>query len=663
MIYASAIKNFAPRPRVRTADWVVDWINTHTGRPYDDRAYPHITAPGGPCDAHDDPRVQIIVLQWASRLGKTFYGQCCTLFRGDTNPCPMMFASQSEKLALEVVDRTHTMYANCDPLKPQLRPEHRRKAGQVDFDACRMHVAWARSVTTLADKAVKWGHANEVDKWEHTATSSEADPLKLFTDRGKEFPNRKFLIESTPAVKGRSRVERLRLQGTNCLYWVPCPHCGVYQTLEFGEKGKPGGIQWPETRSRGDRDRVLKEAHYVCLHCEGKIENRHRSMMMRSGVWAPEGCGVDSEGVVDELLRRQNLPPADDPDRDRLTEAWDGWENARWITGRPVRNGRNASYQLSSLYALSLDWGDIAVEYLDSVKKPQLLRNFWNQWLAKTWEIASQTQTWEELGQRIIVRIPHGVVPEGFSIVTAGIDKQIDHYVYLAEAWGPERRSHVLDYGTVDDIEDLWSQVIECKWPHADGGQPLKTAITLFDSGFRPKGVYDFCRKAQSHKLLVVPCKGSNVSLGTEFKRAKLGKETSAPGFKIVHVDTISTQDWLESQLHVLKPGEPGSTSLFDASIEDHQDYLEQMLNEAVVSTVDNKNYDREVWQRLDESTPNDYRDCKRYADVGVLVATRGRPIKLRQPAAVVAKRKAGQPQPAWPLSHQLLDRPGGWIP
>lgn len=662
MILSPAYKNFAPRPRVRSIDWFRDHVSTMDGRPYDANAYPHIGAPGGPCDALDDPQTLTIWLQWASRLGKTFFGQAAGMFYADTNPCPMMFASESEKLSVEVIARTYKMLERCRPLKHQLRPPNRRRQSEVDLANCRMYVAWARSVSTLADKPVRLGHANEIDKWEHQSTSKEADPLKLFTDRGKEFPSRKFIFESTPTIKGRSRIERGRLASTNCSYHVPCPHCGKYQKLKMGDGTSPGGIVWEKLpNGKSDKELARTTAHYVCEACQGEIKDEHRAGMMRRGVWAPEGCQVDDTKAA-ELIRRLAVKGGDGASADGTLEAayqWRGWAHADWITGSPARNGRDAGYHLSSLYALSLGWGDIAAEFVESKEKAQNLRNFINQWLAETWEIIAKKTTWQELGGRIIDNgAAREIVPSWASLLTVGIDRQSaggDRFPWVVDAWGPARRNATVCYGEAGTFEELRRQVIERWYTTADGAQ-LRPLFSLMDSGHRPEGVYEFCKACYKANLAVWPCKGSNRSLDADYWKNTLGKDSSMPGMILFHIDTLRTQAWMDRMLHVVKRDEEGAYTLHAGSLYDHQDFLEQLLNDAVVSDLDSRNNERENWERIDAAVPNDFRDCRRYAYAAMLIATRGAEIRPRVAVEQQAKRGA--------VISQGVTRPDGrpWV-
>lgn len=612
----------APRPLVRCLDWARDNVQTADGRPYDHAAYPHLGAPGGPMDALDCPQYTTIWLQWASRLGKTFFGQTALMKFGACDPGPMMFASADQKLSVEVTARTYRMLEKSPALRNQLRPPHRRKQDFIELQECRCFVAWARSVSTLADKAVRIGHANEIDKWEHQSTSTEADPLKLFSDRFKEFPTHKKILESTPAIKSTSRIERGRLGSTNCSFYVPCAGCGEYQLICMDN------LKWEKhANGKSDRDTARRSARYVCPLCGFEHGDEHRAPSIRAGVWVPEGCGVDKDWAKECA--------ADWKGGSR--PLWRGWCDAPWITGTPLRDARDAGYQLSSLYALSLGWGDIAAEFVESQRNPQNLRNFVNQWLAETWETVKQQTTWEQLGQRLIKsEIRRGVVPEWATLLTVGIDRQEDRFPFVVDAWGPGRRCATVSYGEADDLGTIRREVLEYWWPHADGGAAMRPAFALADSGYRPDGIYEFCRDCVQNGMQVWPCKGSNQALESDYKQNRLGPNTAMPGMWLFWVDTVRSQLWLERQLH----GEDSQYSLHDGSLGDHQDFLEQLLNDAPVDALDRHNNATENWERINTNIPNDFRDARRYAYVAMLVATRGAEIAERK-AAPTPKRAA----------------------
>jgi phage terminase large subunit GpA-like protein len=654
---APALAIFEPREAVRSLDWARDHASTEAGHPYDHFAYPHLGAPGGPLAALDCRQYLEIWLQWGTRLGKSFVGQVGAMKTADVEPCPMLYVGPTEDLAYQVVDRTVRMIEHCDRLKHQL-PE-RRDSRLIELAFCRMFVGWPRSPATLADKDIGFGHGGEIDKWVQQKTSTEAHPLELFFERFKNRVAYKVLLEGSPGLKGSSPIEAGRLSGTNAHLHVPCQRCGRFQILTKSQ------IIFEQLGGRPDAELAAKTARYVCPHCHGENHDEDRGPMMRSGVWVPEGCGCDDDKARAAVERNNASGGA----------LWRGFsEDADWLIGKPVRDGEAYSSQLSSLYALSVTWGTLAKQMVRADLSPEKKRNWVNGWLAETYERGRRVQSWETLGEKLMA--PHdvgrGELPAGFRLLTAGVDKQESKYVVDVDAWAAGRTSHTVDYFEADDEEELLRLLDEEYRVAADGtsrtdGQRLKISLSLLDSGFRPKDVHGLIDRAKKRGIRIVPCRGSTRSIGpgVMYEKRRLGKKTARPGAPYVLVDTGNTQDWIDRQLCDTKAGVRGGTSLFRAELGEHQDYLEQLLNEAPVD---------EAWQIVDENVPVDYRDAKRYAAVAMLLVTRGKEIKAasghesgvrswQESAAEAAGPEAPKKRPRKsPDRTSPLRRPGGWL-
>lgn len=631
MLFDTFAKQIRPRPRMKMLDWCRRYVQNENGRPYDHNAYPHLGAPGGPCDAFDDPQVRIIALQFASRLGKTFFGQCGTLFTAAMQPAPCMFVSASEKIAGEIIQRTYTLLEHCSPLVDQLAREGNRKQDCIELDNCRIFVGWARSVTTLADKNVKVGHANEIDKWERATTkidrtdgemkvhgSTEGDPLDLFLDRAKDFPNFKYILESTPSLAGVSRIEKARLASSNCAYWVPCPWCRQYQTMEMPR------LTWEKDEGgHSNPDLAYHTAYYPCVWCHERIEDHHRAGMMRRGVWLPEGTGIDHATAWEVAGTRHEQLAAG-----TFSDEFEGhYCRQPYATGDPKRDGQTAGYQLSSLCALSLTWGVIAAKWLNSSEQTSRW-NFINQWLGQTWKLDKRTEDWESVGRRIVVDVPQLIVPMWGSFLTCGIDRQQDHYKYIVTAWGPGSSAHVIDYGEHETLDWIHQNIVLRDWEHADGGT-LRIAKTLIDSGYDPAEPYQYSRDCLNAGLIVLCCKGSSVALQTSFRDSVLGEGTMMPGLPLIMVDPNWTQGELERRLFKCRPGDTGSLSLFAGSLPVHKDFLRQLLNDEPQSKRNARGNPVVTWNRATDY-PNDFRDCFRYADVAHLMWVDGGSIPPR---------------------------------
>ena len=621
----ATLRGFFPVKRPSIADWAKSHMMTDDGTPYSQENFPHLAAPNGPFDAVDDRRVRNIWVMFASQLGKTFFGQTMTAYFADVAPSNQLFASANKKLAKEVIERYYDCIDHMPILRDRLPPEHRRRAEQVDLAGARMYVAWSRSVPTLSDKAIKYGHANELDKWEHLSTSTEADPLKLFQDRGKRYHHtKKYCFEGTPSLKNASRIERGYQHSDSRIYHVPCPHCHEYQRLLFGDGKTPYGVKFDTAKvGKVDPSLARKTARYRCASCQKPINNHHRRRMMARGVWAPDGCEVDGPLATrwfDGKLKESNS-------RSKKLQSL----GLKLLKGHPTRPGSDAGFHLSTLYALSVDWSDIAEEFAGCVGDAQLLRNFINQWLAETWELRQREQSWEKLGERIIAKgdhsIDHGVAPRWAAFLTCGVDRQADHCVFVVKAWGPERRNHTLDYGVCASMDELLDRVIRFQYVDEDG-EPMMPALTLVDAGWLPDQIHDTCDQWREAGYWVIPCRGTDHLMSMPVRLTEI-KSGANEGRGIVFVDSFSTQTWLDRQLYELKYPAPGSMSLFTAPLIEHRNYLAQLMNEmSVINPGRSRGTRVESWSRVDESTPNDYRDCERYAFAAMLIACGGVPIR-----------------------------------
>lgn len=609
----------APNIQLNAADWLRECFYLHDGRAFSEHSVPWITAPHGPCWAYDSLQFREIWLQWAARMFKTNFGLAMLIRRMDQRPGESMFATPDETNCKAVFGRVWNMIDNNPNLRAQAPREARRALTVIRLKHAVCHGAWPRGKSRLADKSIPVGHANEIDKWEHQTTSTEGDPLPRFLKRGAEYADRKFVLESTPGTRGISRVEAGRLRSTNHRYEVPCPHCQKFQSIEFD------GIQWDKLPSgKSEPTLARRTAHYVCRYCDGRIEDLHRPGMMNAGVWVPFGCTVDH----DRAHRARDLPPDD----------------RSWYRGEPAMWGSEYGSQLPVWYALFHGWGDIAYDFLRKKSNPADLRQWTNEDKGETWDTVLRRETWEALGTRMIGNLPRYIVPAEYELVTIGIDKQQADYVYEVTAWKGDL-GHTLDYGRIVETDQL-QDLVEAKWSREDGTQ-LKAAAVMIDSGYRPADVHAFVRQCTSLGVPIRACRGSHgQAIAGYYVNRINSKRSSNPGQWVTYVDTHSTQDWVDQHMK-------DESSLFEASLAEHQDYLQQLLNEGLVAEIDSRGNAKEHWNRLDTGMPNDYRDCKRYAFVGKLLAGKG---------ATPSNRTTQTQQPKPTAGRGLVSRPGGWL-
>lgn len=604
------------------------------GAPFDGDRIPWCK---GVCDAWDDPLTREIALQWGTRLGKTTIAMELLAKSAATKPMPGMFATSTQSLAKRTVrNKIYPILNNIRETRVLLPDERWWTVEEIRLSNSPWAVAWSGSDTQLADLSAYYGYANEIDKWSLNeklgGDAGEGDPLDQFTERFKEFPDAKLLFECSPSTRRYSRIEKMLLASNNCRYWVPCSKCGTFQVLKFGaDDPTQGGILF-DRGADGVVDPAIARstARYVCSKCQHEIHDDQRPRMMRRGVWAPEGCGVDKAGrVIGTAKRGQRL--------------WGG--------------------QLSSLYSLQLRWGDIAEKFVRSRGDSRQLRMFVNGWLAETWEPHKSKSEPEDVGSRLATDVGVGIIPDWATWLFAAVDCQDDHYVYWVEACGPGEKTHLVEHGTAESLEWIEANIIRKQYPHEDGGSPLWPALTLIDSGFRTRDVYVFCQRFRGTAHKVMPCKGANTDCAGEPYEVKIiglneGQSTrtkkvlirAGRGLTRIRVNPYYYEPIIQDQLDNKNPGQDGGFSLNSDAAQD-RDLLRQLCNGVESSEPSKTDPNRHLWVKRWENEPNDLRDGKKYCRAGMDYKFRRdwRKAEKRQPAGgvkVTLVPRAADPEP-----------------
>lgn len=565
----------------------------------------------GVLEAWDDPFVREIHLCWATRNMKTTTFISLMIFAAVNMPRPMAFGSCDEMSIDRTIDeQIYPMLEACEPTRLQLPPPAKRGRDSIRLDRCRIRKAFGGSKSSVAGYPACYVFLNEVDKWPHRK-SSEADTVRGFRQRAKGYPfESKILTESTPGEIESSRIWSIvRSENTDLRrYWVPCPHCRTYQTLVFEQ------VKWAKN-AKGKSDLLLAEqtAWYECLHCQKKILNEDRPLMMRRGKWISEGQSIDTAGK---------------------------------ITGTPkIRSPIVAFAYLGTEYSLLISgWGQQAADFLQCGRDPEKLRDFMNSNRALPWDPKPVKLNVHELAARLGSPETRGRAPAWSAFLTQGVDVQEggDIFKWQTSAWGRHGRGGLLDWGTLRGFDELERHLAEARYPHADGGNPVSPKATFIDSGDGnvTEEVYAFCRRMCARGVRCFPCKGSSTSgFPAAFKTSAIeederpgsrGKKIQSGGVMLFLVNTDRSQRWL--QKHLEADPDPTDVARYTIPEEAQLDFelLDELLNEF---RVDGR------WQKRG---CNDFRDCTRYAWAAAnLITNHGKywdVLPDRRPSATVAE-------------------------
>lgn len=386
-----------------------------------------------------------------------------------------------------------------------------------------LRIRGAFSADTFRRLTVKEGHADELDAggWDNGA-KSQGDKVDLFRERGRTLPGSKFFLWSTPTTIEHSRTYSWYLQGDRYAYYVPCPHCGQFQTLEFGGRETDHGVKWPKDDPEA--------AYYVCRHNGCVIEPS-------SKVW------MDLNGEL------------------RLVEAG--------------KNPRIASFHINALYSRfpNASWGNIAREFVEANRQPdkfkrfEKLRSFFNLVLGEPWEEQDEKRvSVHDLSARLEVYTAE--VPEGVLFLTAGVDTQTadgGRFEVSIYGWGANGERWLIGHWILKDhpLADprSWSSLealLRRPFRTTTGHQIYIQGACIDSGGTYTQEVYAFTGR-QPPRLRWWAIKGRNNAKGERSSDGVWPKTPTKTGLgSLLHlVDVDTAKDTLVRQL-AAEPGEAG---------------------------------------------------------------------------------------------------------
>lgn len=349
-------------------------------------------------NAMTDPNITQVTFMKSARVGYTCMLMNAMGYYIEHDPSTIMFVQPT------IADAEDFSKENIDPLFNDT-PAIREKLIDAGFSGAKRKdtIVWKKfqggylfltgsnSPRSFRRRSVRCLFLDEVDAYP-PESGREGDPINLAIKRTETFWNRKIVAGSTPTTDALSRIDWLFREGDMRRYWVPCPHCGEYQTFVFKN------LKWPEDEP--------EKAHFECVKCAKAIEHKSKMDMLRAGEWRPE------------------FPYSQRP-----------------FTG-------HASFHLWSAYSVSPNaaWEDIAREFLKAKDQgPRLLKTFVNTWLGETWKDTTDAPDWNRLYARR-ERYDMGTVPNGAKLLTAGVDVQRDRLECEVTAWGDDLESWVVGY-------------------------------------------------------------------------------------------------------------------------------------------------------------------------------------------------------------------------
>ena len=377
-------------------------------------------------------------------------------------------------------------------------------------------------------------------------------PSKLVDRRTGTFSNRKVYINSTTTIPS-SNIEIEFESSSQGYFHTPCPWCGFYQYLEWGERAQPGGIKF----TRDDKG-IVTDAWYQCACCKNRINESEKPWMFENGAYVHTYPEREIKGFKYNALHTPL-----------------GWVNS---------------------------WKYIATEFVESVR--EMRKGNPEGYIA--WLNTMMSEPYEQKGERKGDEIkalcddrPAGLVPsEGVLGITAGIDTQDNGFYYVIRAWGAGLESWLIRYGFIDSWDALHQIIFDSAYEDANG-KSYRVLFALQDAmGHRTKEVYDFCRVRSG----IMPIKGEQkLSSLHSVSNIDAYPGTNKPipgGIKLLRINTTAYKNHLSTKLQV----SPADAGAFHLHGEITDEYVHHMTAEYI--------NDKGIWE-CPGSRANHLWDCE----------------------------------------------------
>lgn len=547
-----ALQFLRPPEQLTVSEWaekyrMLDSKSSAMPGPWSNDITPYLT---GVMDEFNNYETEKIIFVKPTQIGGTEALQNMIGYIVMQDPSPTMIVYPTDTLAKSVSENR---------LQPMLKatPEIAKKFDEnsslleLQFDSMYISLTGSNSPSGLASKPIRFLMMDEVDKYPG-ASSKEADPIKLASERTKTFHNKKIYITSTPTLKTGHIWKEKEAADIEKHFFVPCPHCGEYIEFKFQN------IRFPDDEGMSYADRA-EFATYVCQECGCLITDNDKHNMLKLGEW--------------RIVRH----------------------NTKYV--------RNVAFWINTLYSPFVRWSDIAKEFLVSKDDPEDLQNFVNSWLAEAWE-DTKLKTSAELVLERQTELPAYVVPQWTKLLTAGVDVQENSLYWSIRAWGEFLTSQNIAHGQSLSFEEI-DRIMNMQYM-TEEGDPMVVNLCLIDSGDQTDIVYDFCAL---HSDYALPVKGSSHAQLSHYKLSMVNKTDSrAYGMQLVLVDGGRYKDMIAGRMQ--RPNGKGSWMVYSGC---DMEYATQVTAEHKVN-VKTPGGTKQVWQKKSSHADNHYLDAEVYA-------------------------------------------------
>jgi hypothetical protein len=425
-LFARFVRGFFRVPeRLAPAEWVEKYIRLPAGQ--------HERSPGPVrlrrwmreiLNCLAELGVVDILFSGPTQEGKTFLLRMAVAFKIAGRPGPAMWLDSTVPKVRSIFKKQIRPLVEANPILAKRLPRDRHHITNTEilFPGAALNGYGANSDKQVAGDTAECVFGNEGAKWK-LETDDEAAILELVRHRTEQYGDtRKHLFSSTPRTEANLFWKEVE-KGDKRRWFVPCPHCGHMQALEWGDESSRHGVKWDPAAKlpdgSWDLDRVKASARYRCANaaCPG-------------APW-------------DDAAR---LAAVEDP-------------RAEWRGSKRAAPGYR-SYCLNGLYGRndSRRLGNLAVKFLSSRLTGFLMdrQDFWNSDMGEVWRRTIESVNVKKLAH-LEADYLRGELPAGFKpdLLIMGVDVQRDRLRFVLRALAWNGQSYLVDFGWRPTWKDL----------------------------------------------------------------------------------------------------------------------------------------------------------------------------------------------------------------
>lgn len=550
VVLARAVaRGLKPDPVLTVSEWADRYrylpsIDSSTPGKYSTAKTPYVREVADCLSVHHPAKR--IVFMGGSQIGKT---ALCLSWIGyviANSPGPMLVVTPTIETTKKFSKQRLDPMIQASPiLRQHVREARSRDSGNStftkEFPGGMVILTWSNSGPGLRQMPIRYLFMDEIDAYPGevgTADRREGDPISLAEQRTANFPRRKIFLTSTPTVEGFSRIEREYNRSDRRQYFVPCIHCGDFDTIRWNR------IVWDEGKP--------ETARLVCIACGRTMREHHKTELLARGEWRPTAESPD--GTIGFHLSALYSPV--------------GWKSWRECVEEFLRKKTNAA-EMKTFVNLIL--GEPSREDGESIKDADILMRR------------------EAYG----AEVPHGV-----GVLVAAVDVQGNRLEVKVVGYGAGEESWLIAYQQIlgDPAKEApWFEVDQFllqKFQHESGRMMRIECVTVDSGGHHTEQVYRFCKAREGRRVWAI--RG-----GSETGKPVVSRPSDHNRYKVrlftLCVDTA--KELIYSRLALNAPG-PGYMHLPEWADED---YVAMLTAEKAIRKYVPRKGSMRVWVKIRE--------------------------------------------------------------